>query len=48
MKVFKRLNSGIFSCVEYQSCAEYCDDRAHQNSAFMHEGNASYKDFDEC
>jgi hypothetical protein len=47
-KLFEHLNVGILSSVEYQSCTEYCDDRAHQNSAFFHKGSENYGIFDEC
>jgi hypothetical protein len=48
MKFFKQLNVGLFSYVGYQRCVKYCDDRAHQNSAFvLHEGTESYGNFGE-
>jgi hypothetical protein len=42
------VNVEIFPCVEYQSWAKYCDDHAHQNSAFLHEGTESYENLSEC
>jgi hypothetical protein len=48
MRFFELVDVRIFPCVEYQSWAKYCDDRAHQNSAFLHEGTGSYGNFGEC
>jgi hypothetical protein len=47
-KIFEQLNIGILSCVEYQSCTKYCDDRSRQNSAFLHKGSENYGNFGEC
>jgi hypothetical protein len=45
---FEQLNVRILPCVEYQSCAEYCDDCARQNSKFLHKGRENYENFGEC
>jgi hypothetical protein len=34
--------------MEYQSWEKYCDGRAHQNSAFLHESTEGYDEFGEC
>jgi hypothetical protein len=35
MEIFEHLKDGILLRVEYQSCAECYNNRAHQNSAFF-------------
>jgi hypothetical protein len=47
MRFFELVNVKITLCVEYQSWAKYCDDHAHLNSAFLHEGTESYENFGE-
>jgi hypothetical protein len=47
MKFFELVNVKISPCVEYQSWEKRCNDHAHQNSAFLHKDNESYKNFGE-
>jgi hypothetical protein len=44
---FEQMNIQICSWGEYQSCAKYGDEHAHQNSAFLHKGTESYENLGE-
>jgi hypothetical protein len=37
MEVFEHLKVGILLRVEYESCAEYYNNRVRQNPAFLHQ-----------
>jgi hypothetical protein len=45
--IFELVNVKISPRVEYQSWEKYCNDRAHQNSTFLHKGSESYDLFGE-
>jgi hypothetical protein len=48
MEIFEHLKIGILLRIEYQSCAERYNNRAHQNSAFLHKKRENHGVFGEC
>jgi hypothetical protein len=48
MEIFGHLKVGILLHVEYQSCVERYNNRARQNSAFLHKKWENYRVFSEC
>jgi hypothetical protein len=48
MEIFEHLKVRILLRVKYQSCAECYNNRAHQNSAFLHKRRENYGVFGEC
>jgi hypothetical protein len=48
MEILEHLKVGILLRVEYQSCVERYNNRACQNSAFLHKIRDNYGVFGEC